>query len=299
MAVNVMSPDPDRFFDGGSIDGTEPPTQTVPPRIVLRRVVEAEQKRLLWFSWDQRVERFRLERRIGYRARTDDGRDAVYLVPARVEFRTDLTSVPTLFTWLVPRSGIHLPAALVHDALVHDHEQDGGEADYLGPAVRRERADVIFRDAMGDVGTGLLRRWLMWTAVSLPTIWRGTGPTDRDRTYLKCAVFGTLALIGGLGIAATLDLFERLWSGWWVTPWGPDGTFWVEVGWGALMAVLIPVALASVFWRRYRTAGLIAGLALALLLHVSLALGLLTLLYLLLERAVKRREPEPETAPAT
>ena len=35
---------------------------------------------------------------------------------------TDLTSVPWLFTWLVPKTGAHLPAALLHDGLVGDHD---------------------------------------------------------------------------------------------------------------------------------------------------------------------------------
>ncbi|MEU6375277.1 DUF1353 domain-containing protein [Streptomyces sp. NPDC046909] len=48
-----------------------------------------------------------------------------------------LTSVPMLFTWLVPKSGERLPAALLHDGLIHP-------LDGL-PAGRREAVDFCRR----------------------------------------------------------------------------------------------------------------------------------------------------------
>lgn len=98
-------------------------------------------------------------RRIAYH---DPVLDTVIVVPAQAAFRTDLTSVPRWFTWLVPKSGRHLPAALIHDGLVGE---EGEAGDYLtDPAMRIDRieADRIFRDGMRDTGTGVVRRWIAW-----------------------------------------------------------------------------------------------------------------------------------------
>ncbi len=57
-----------------------------------------------------------MQRRIAYR----DRHLGELLVPRVTRtFRTDLTSVPALFTWLVPKTGLHLPATLLHDGLIH------------------------------------------------------------------------------------------------------------------------------------------------------------------------------------
>ena len=87
--------EPGRFYDGGMPDangdpvaGQEPHTGT-PMRVMLNRRFEGNR------------EDFRLERRIAYR----DREFGEILVPNKLdEFETDLTSVPTLFTWLVPKS---------------------------------------------------------------------------------------------------------------------------------------------------------------------------------------------------
>ena len=55
-----------------------------------------------------------LERRLGYR---DKELGDIVVPRNKATFTTDLTSVPQMFTWLVPRTGTHLAAALVHDAL--------------------------------------------------------------------------------------------------------------------------------------------------------------------------------------
>ncbi len=155
-----------RFFDGGPVDADPPsPDTTADPRVDLTRVLEPD-------STGREREVFRLRRRIGYcvRAWDDvaDPRDRYVLVPADAErWRTDLTSVPALFTWLVPKSGRHLPAALIHDGLVRGR---GAAPEHLGPDVTRVEADTIFRDAMADLGTGLVRRWLVWTAVAAATM---------------------------------------------------------------------------------------------------------------------------------
>ena len=89
---------------------------------------------------------------------------------------TDLASVPGILLWFVPRYGQHTLPALLHDQLV-DHDL----------ADRREKADRIFRDAMGEQGVRFLRRWLMWTAVSLATMVRDRRwPLGPIVAWLRC-----------------------------------------------------------------------------------------------------------------
>ena len=57
----------------------------------------------------------------------------------------------------------------------------------------------------------------------------------------------------------------------------------IELCLGGVMAVTIPSAL-SLLWGRLWRAGLISGVALAVLLHVTLAVAALTGLYQLVER---------------
>ena len=115
---------------------------------------------------DEGVETFSLERRIAYA----DRHLGELLVPADPDFRTDLTSVPALFTWLVPKTGAHLPAALLHDALVAGPDDPVSYVSTDGHDVDRVEADRVFRDAMADTGTGVIRRWIVWTAVTVATI---------------------------------------------------------------------------------------------------------------------------------
>lgn len=299
----MLQPDEGRFYDGGSLDGTVPPGG---PDLSVRLLRDV--------TGDPPRESFLLERRIAYRARWGAG-DLDIVVPtpsaeSAQTFRTDLTSVPDLFTWLVPRTGCHLPAALIHDGLIYD---EGEPASYVAAEdVSRVEADRIFRDAMADLGTGLIRRWLMWAAVSIATVAAGVtdvapasqtttteemppaakspGDKRKDRAY-RIGVFGSLAVIVVLGAIATLDVLD-LWD---VLPWMGDRGTLAELGLGATAAVLIPAVL-SLGWGRLWKAGLIAGWALAGLLHVTLFLVALTGVYQALEwlgRHLGHRPEEP------
>ncbi|MDO7868850.1 DUF1353 domain-containing protein [Nocardioides jiangxiensis] len=261
--------EPRRFFDGGvapSHDQPEvPPDDLADPRIVLeRRLDPAGRERLLML------------RRIGYL----DRRFGPLLVPARADFLTDLASVPALFTWLVPKTGAHLPAALLHDGLCHQGafvSPDGRRV-----ALTRVDADRIFRDAMADAGTPLVRRWLVWAAVTTNTLWRGRDnrwSAARQWRY-RLAVVGTLGLVAVLGVLATLDLADVLE----VVPWMGHGSFLAELARGGAMAVVLP-ALLGLLWGRFRVAGWIMCIGLALLLHVTIALAFLTGLYWAAEAA--------------
>jgi hypothetical protein len=268
--------EPRRFYDGGTLPtgaGTgEPPDPGSDPRIVLERHAE------------EGVETFALERRLAYR----DRHLGELLVPSRADFRTDLTSVPALFTWLVPKTGAHLPAALVHDALV----AGGGDPSYTstdGHEIDRVQADRVFRDAMADTGTGVVRRWIVWAAVTTATIFVADGlpwsPLLRWAHRVGAAV--SIVAIVYLGYCATGDLFDRDWPLAPTVPWMGERDWWLEVLGGLVGAIVIPLAL-SLLWGRFLMAGVISCVMLAVLLHVTVGLAAISLAYQGLERVARR-----------
>ena len=157
---------------------------------------------------EEGVETFALERRLAYR----DRHLGELLVPADAGFRTDLTSVPALFTWLVPKTGAHLPAALLHDALVAGRGDPASYVSTEGHEVDRVEADRVFRDAMADTGTGVIRRWIVWSAVTVATIFVGRAVpwSPLKHWSYRVAAGVTIAAIVYLGYSATGDLFDRL-----------------------------------------------------------------------------------------
>ncbi len=271
MVLGPTTPRPSAFYDGGLPPGD--PRPDLPAKIMLERIESASGRRPR--------EAFRMLRRIAYL----DEEYGEILVPADLDtFETDFASVPTLLTWLVPKTGAHLPAALVHDGLV------GGQ-DYLatryppdGDPVDRAGADLIFRRAMRDSGIPLIRRWLVWSAATLGTVWEGSESWSR-RQHLRflAAAFGSLLLVAALGIAATLDLFDVV--AW--LPWmGADRGFLLEVVGGLAGAIVIPLLL-GLTWGRFAIAGAVAGIALAVLLHVTALLLLVTASYQAAERLAR------------
>jgi len=266
-----------RFYDGGTLprdgDPGEPPDPGADPRIVLERHAE------------EGVETFSLERRLAYL----DRHLGELLVPADPDFRTDLTSVPALFTWLVPKTGAHLPAALLHDALVAGRDDPTSYASTDGHEVDRVTADRIFRDAMADTGTGVIRRWIVWTAVTVATIFVGreVAWTSARHWSYRVAAGVTIVTILYLGYSSTGDLFDRSWVGAVQVPWMGDRPWWAELAGGLSGAIVLPLAL-SLLWGRLRMAGAIAGVMLAVLLHVTVGLAVIAATYLALERLARR-----------
>jgi hypothetical protein len=262
---------PRRFYDGGTPAGAPDPGS--PPTIVLERTL------------DMSAHEFRMPRRLGYR----DRHVGDLLVPADPEsFTTDLTSVPALFGWLVPRTGRHLPAALLHDGLV---SSPGGAPSYLsaeGARIDRVEANRIFRDAMADTGTGVVRRWLMWTAVTIATMVLGTGTrwSSAQRWRWRLTALLTILAVAVLGVLATLDLFDVF--GVPGVPWMGARAWPVELLTGAAGAVVVPVLL-GLLWGRFRVAGIVTGVGLALLLHVTAVVLVLTGLYQAVEWLASRR----------
>jgi hypothetical protein len=228
--------------------------------------------------------RFRILRPFGYR---DPAYGEPFIVPKDVAtFRTDLASIPWFFAWLVPGLGTHLPAVLLHDGLVVGPKE---ARTYVGPDVDREEADRILRDAMASLGTPVVRRWLMWTAVILATAFS----TLRPRWRWAPLVVGTLLLVAALGVGATLDLLDVVD----VVPWMADRPWYVELALGGLAAIVLPL-LVSVLWGRLWRAGAIAGIALALLLHVTVVVAVIYGIYWVLERLVSAPEGASPSAKA-
>lgn len=242
---------------------TDPDQPDKPMSIVLRHVDDASKEE--WY----------LERRIAY----DDRHLGTIVVPRDKDtFTTDLTSVPDLFTWLVPRTGNHLAAALVHDALTPPFSDPKNGPDWtpIELKVSQLDADRVFRDAMADLGTPLIRRWMVWSAVSIPTAWKAV------RWKAVPGYLGLFAIVV-LGWFATLDLFDQ---GNWL-PWMWDRHWFNELLLGGAMAVVIPLALAALWPSRLRRAGAITGVALAALLPVTALVGSATFAYQVAEYRLK------------
>jgi len=274
--METVQTQPRRFYDGGVLAIGDriglPPDPGADPRIVLERHLEDD------------LETFSLERRIAYR----DRHLGEILVPASPDFRTDLTSTPALFTWLAPKTGAHLPAALVHDALV----AGGGDPSYTstdGHDIDRVDADRVFRDAMADTGTGVVRRWIVWAAVTTATIFVAGGllssPLLSWAHRIGAAV--SIAVIVYLGYCATGDLFDLDWPLAVPVPWMGERVWWLEVLGGLGGAIVIPLAL-SLLWGRFLMAGVISCVMLAVLLHVTVGLAAISLAYQGLERFARR-----------
>lgn len=268
--------EPRRFYDGGVLAIGDriglPPDPDADPRIVLERHLERD------------LETFSLERRIAYL----DRHFGEILVPASPDFRTDLTSTPALFTWLVPKTGAHLPAALVHDALV----AGGGDPSYTstdGHVIDRVGADRVFRDAMADTGTGVVRRWIVWAAVTTATIFVAGGLpwSPLLRWAHRIGAGASIAAIVYLGYCATGDLFDRDWPLVVQLPWMGERSWWLEVLGGLAGAIVIPLVL-SLLWGRFLMAGVISCVMLAVLLHVTVALAAISLAYQAVERLALR-----------
>ncbi|WP_327692622.1 DUF1353 domain-containing protein [Streptomyces sp. NBC_00459] len=272
-AEQPIAPETARFYDGG-VDADKGQPEVLPDPASRARIE-------LVRTTENGCEEFKMQRRIAY----NDRHLGELLVPRRTRtFCSDLTSVPTLFTWLVPKTGEHLPATLLHDGLIHP----SGDPTYTstnGHVVHRVEADRVLRDAMADAGTALIRRWLIWSAVAMATMLdgSGTGWSKGRKWYYRLTAGVTLLLVFALGIYAFFDLFDAHIP---KLPWMGDRPWFVEVVGGLSGAVVIPLVLA-LFWGRFRIAGAVVGVSLAVLLPVTVALLVPTLIYQLLELTAK------------
>jgi hypothetical protein len=179
-----------------------------------------------------------------------------YDVAASDEWSTDFASTPVFALWLVPSDGIHAPAAVLHDAL--------GQRRTVPRLDDDVRADAIFRDAMAHLGVPLLRRWMMWAAVALRTLWFRRDGAVLART--RIAVIGVVLAL--TGIVASLDVVDagplrlpgREQPLAIEVPWMGGGSLVEEVLLGAVVALLAILVVTVVFADRWPL-GLVASLA--------------------------------------
>jgi hypothetical protein len=110
---------------------------------------------------------FKLLRSFGYTSR--NGKAMIPVTPHLLP-GTDLASIPSFLGWFARRHGRHTPAALLHDELVtRNPEPLPGTA-----RMTRAKADLLFREALVDSDVPLVKSWVLWTGVTLPTRWRSS-----------------------------------------------------------------------------------------------------------------------------
>jgi len=215
---------------------------------------------------------FSLEEDFSFRR---DGADTVTVnVEASRLSNTDLASIPWMIRWFVARYGRHTLAALMHDQLVQAGAKNPPEVP------DRRAADRLFYTSMADLGVGVVRRQIMWAAVTA-------------RTRLGQ---GLIAGTGGYGVLARLGLV-----GWLLCALAGIASFWACVlgvlgvgslfGWSAfvflLIASLLPVA-AMFLWGDDRQQGLVATYAFVIVIVPSVLAAIFYFLYWMAETAVSK-----------
>lgn len=163
--------------------------------------------------------------------------------------KSDFASIPRFMSWLVSRHGRHTAAALVHDRLVN-----------RGVSFEdRKVADLRFRHMMDDLEVPPVLSRVMWAAVTLAT--------RREDRRAKAGIYGwaALALVGlALLAVGTVTL----------TPW-------------MIVLALLGPFFAATLWGNQYWAGLVAGLALPVVVLPAVASLLGYWAYWLIERGVK------------
>ncbi len=145
-------------------------------------------------------------------------RDA-WTVPAG--FRTDLTSVPRPFRWLIDVGGDHAPAAVLHDYLTRPQSIDLPERrnpfvpahNVYRPPVNRSDADGIFRRVLRELGVSAPRRLCMWSAVRVGCRMQDATCSDWWRVLAVAALavpFLLLPLLVVLLFGGAFRLLERV-----------------------------------------------------------------------------------------
>ena len=220
-----------------------------------------------------------------------DGRSWIVPDPrlplGEVEFTTDLASIPGFAAWLVPKDGRHTPAAIVHDAMIlgpRDSKEYQGFPD--DSTVSAADADEIFRAGLHYLGVPLVRRWLMWGAVSIHTLAVGRRPLDLVRLVAVplLLLFGAFAVPDAFDVPGVVDL-----PGTWVLRGEAPGISESSVV-GELARLLgwvgVAAAVHAVLWLRRWRFGLVAGLALPLVAFPLLVPALGYACYLVVEHGV-------------
>jgi Protein of unknown function (DUF1353) len=246
--------------------------------------------------------------------------DAEYLLTEPVEYvddahwsyviaanrsRTDFASIPWFLTWLVPRDGTHTPAAILHDAFIGGIRGTDYETNHPG-GVSDEHADYLFREAMEQASVGIVRRWMMWAAVSLRTLSRSR---DGTRPNLVKVIPLGIVVVCATVLSALMELdvpdFEQ--NGWHL-PWFGDLPWYEEIWHGLVAVAMCAIAcslLITLILRRTRalgvgaiTGGIIGFFGLPMLASAIGWAGYWVLEYLVTQ-LVERRSPSTPATPDT
>ncbi len=155
---------------------------------------------------------------------------------------TDLASVPFFLQWLVLSYGKHTKAAIVHDEYWDDDKSP----------VELRKANTAFRHAMWESDVPYLRRWFMWTAVTLAMLTRSWGGRLRVAVWVAGLVKAAAALLASRGVVLS-----------WNVP------AWVALGAGVVGAV------AALSWAAGSSA--VAGISRKVLTGLAVLLAVLSL----------------------
>lgn len=109
---------------------------------------------------------------------------------------TDLTSVPLFLQWLVRSYGKHTNAALVHDVYWEDDV----------PQATLRKANMVFRHAMWESGVPWLRRWFMWTAVTLAMLTKTPLGAVRVGAWALALIASSAGFLASHGVVLSLDV---------------------------------------------------------------------------------------------
>jgi hypothetical protein len=154
------------------------------------------------------------------------GERDTFTVP--VGFKTDFATVPRFLHWLVLPYGAYTRAAVLHDYLLGELARwDRGNGHVIGigvddpapskpPATSRD-IDGIFRRAMRDLGVPWSKRWVMWAAVRLASLFSARRAYGREFHKDALKVLAISELVGWAvvpGVIGTLISlgFIRLWT---------------------------------------------------------------------------------------
>lgn len=132
----------------------------------------------------------------GFRYVDQYDHDNVYTVPDSFG-PTDLTSVPLFLQWLVRSYGKHTNAALVHDVYWDDDKSQA----------KLRNANMVFRHAMWESGVPWLRRWFMWSAVTLAMLTKRPWSAVRVGAWALGLVVASAAFLASLDVVLSQDAF--------------------------------------------------------------------------------------------
>lgn len=106
--------------------------------------------------------RFKLFHQFTYHWKGDYGLVKI-VVP--IGFITDFASIPRFARLIIPKLGRHNKAAVLHDYIYQNYAiKVSAQVAYI---FNREQADIMFRDAMRDLGVAKWKYTLMFWAVRL------------------------------------------------------------------------------------------------------------------------------------